>query len=313
MSENSFLTEGLDTAPAPAETAPSAPEGNVEQQLADQLAAKVAEGVKPDTKPEAPKVDAKWYDDLPDDLKADPNVVKYSSKEALAKAHVNAVKLLGTDKVPLPKDENDAEGWERYYKAGGRPDKAEDYAIERATDLPEGMQWDEDGENFLRSYAIANGLNQRQVANLADLVMKQRIDAHRAAMDAQAAYVRERDERITRELGDQLPAYKANAIAVMKEYGDSDLVAYLNDSKLGDDPRFIKAFGRIGRELLGDNRVKTPERSQATDAGDAQAQLAKFRERNSKALYDNMHPGHKAAVAQLTELTERLYGTEPVR
>jgi hypothetical protein len=271
MSENSFLTEGLDTAPAPAETAPSAPEGNVEQQIADQLAAKVAEGVQPDTKPEAPKVDAKWYDDLPDDLKADPNVVKYSSKEALAKAHVNAVKLLGTDKVPLPKDENDAEGWERYYKAGGRPDKAEDYAIERG------------------------------------------IDAHRAAMDAQAAYVRERDERITRELGDQLPAYKANAIAVMKEYGDSDLVAYLNDSKLGDDPRFIKAFGRIGRELLGDNRVKTPERSQATDAGDAQAQLAKFRERNSKALYDNMHPGHKAAVAQLTELTERLYGTEPVR
>lgn len=315
MSDTSFLTEGLDTAPAPAETAPSAPEGNVEQNIAAALQAKAPEGTpKPEEKPAEPAKVKAWFEDFEDEeLRGDPNVTKHSSPEGLAKAYKNAVKLLGADKVVLPKDENDAEGWDRLYKAAGRPDKPEDYAIERATDLPEGMQWDEDGESFLRSYAISNGLNQKQVANLADLVMKQRVDAHRAAMDAQNRYNQERNERITRELGDQLPAYKSNAQAVMQEYGDADLVAFLNESKLGDDPRFIKMFGRMGKELLGDSRLKAPEKSQAVAGGDLQTQIAKFREKNSKALYDKMHPGHASAVAQLTEMSERLYGTEPVR
>lgn len=39
-------------------------------------------------------------------------------------------KLLGSDKVPVPKDPADKEGWDRFYKAAGRPDNTDGYGIQ---------------------------------------------------------------------------------------------------------------------------------------------------------------------------------------
>jgi hypothetical protein len=38
-------------------------------------------------------------------------------------------KLIGGEKVPVPKGESDTEGWERVYKALGRPATPEDYKL----------------------------------------------------------------------------------------------------------------------------------------------------------------------------------------
>ena len=55
-----------------------------------------------------------WLDDLPDDLKTAPSLARYSSKEALARGYLNAEKMIGSEKVPIPKDPNDTEAWDRY-------------------------------------------------------------------------------------------------------------------------------------------------------------------------------------------------------
>lgn len=297
---STILTEGLDTAPASADTAPGS-----ESQTQENTEAKVEEQLKTQA-----SADAKWFDDLPDDLKADPNITKHSSKEAIAKAYVGAVKLLGTDKVPIPKDENDSEGWERFYKAAGRPDEPDAYQFERPTEMPEGMEWDADAETHFRSLALANGLNQKQFEAIAKVEMERRIEAHKSWLDAQRQYTAERRERITRELGDSLPTYKTNAQAVIKQYGDADLISWLEETKAGDDPRFIKAFGRIGKELMGESRLKTPEKSAEVDGADLDSKISNFRTKFSKALYDKMHPDHDRKTRELSELYERRYGTE---
>lgn len=304
MSDGTILTEGLDTAPAPADTAPKT-EGDAAP-AAQPAEAKVEDQLKA-------KAEAKWYDDLPDDVRGDANITKYSSKEALAKAHLNAVKLLGVDKVPIPKDENDTEGWDRFHKAGGRPDSHEGYQYERPTEMPDGMEWDTDTETHFRSLAYANGMSQKQFENVMKLEVERRIEGHKAMQDAQRQYAQERQERITRELGDQLPGYKANAQAVIKQYGDPDLIAWLDETKAGDDPRFIKAFGRIGKELIGETRSKTPERSPEIEGADLDAKISNFRAKHSKALYDRMHPDHARLTREMSEMYERRYGTEPAR
>lgn len=295
MSDATILTEGLDTAPAPADTAPktdggaAAPEVKIEEQL---------------------KADAKWYDSLSDELKGSPNVTKYSSLDGYVQGNENLVKLLGAEKVPIPKDENDTEAWDRYYKAGGRPDDADAYQFERPTEMPEGMEWDADAETHFRSLALANGLNQKQFEAIAKVEMERRIEAHKAWLDAQRQYTAARQERITRELGDSLPTYKTNAQAVIKQYGDPDLIAWLEETKAGDDPRFIKAFGRIGKELMGESRLKTPEKTPTIEGADLDSQISNFRTKFSKALYDKMHPDHDRKTRELSELYERRYGTE---
>jgi hypothetical protein len=47
----------------------------------------------------------------------------------MAQGYRNLEKLVGGDKLPLPKGDNDNEGWDRVYKALGRPAKPEDYQL----------------------------------------------------------------------------------------------------------------------------------------------------------------------------------------
>ena len=47
----------------------------------------------------------------------------------MAAGYRNLEKLVGGEKVPLPKGDADAEGWERVYKALGRPARPEDYQL----------------------------------------------------------------------------------------------------------------------------------------------------------------------------------------
>jgi hypothetical protein len=56
----------------------------------------------------------------------------------LVKAYRNLERFNGMDKLPLPRDENDAEGWNRTYDRLGRPARWQDYGI----DVPEGANRD---------------------------------------------------------------------------------------------------------------------------------------------------------------------------
>ena len=47
----------------------------------------------------------------------------------MAVGYRNLEKLVGGEKIPLPKGDTDDEGWERVYKALGRPAKPEDYQL----------------------------------------------------------------------------------------------------------------------------------------------------------------------------------------
>mgnify|MGYP007051592169 CR=1 FL=1 len=212
-------------------------------------------------------------------------------------------KLLSHEKVPLPKDENDKEGWDRVYRTLGRPDTPEKYTFDRP-DLPDGMTWDEESEKFWRTWAHANGISQRQFERLMETGVQQRLEAHASAVDAQRRYAEERDARIKRELGDRFETYKTSAQAVLARYGDEDLIAWLEQTKSGDDPRVIKLFGRIGMDMMGDTTLKKPGRETQGPA-DWDAQIETYRKRHEKVLMDRNHPLHDHHVNELRKLYQR--------
>jgi hypothetical protein len=47
----------------------------------------------------------------------------------MAQGYRNLEKLVGGEKLPLPKGDTDSEGWERVFKAPGMPAKPEDYQL----------------------------------------------------------------------------------------------------------------------------------------------------------------------------------------
>src|SRR6478752_2033034 len=117
-------------APPPADTAPPAADP-----------APAAQGdAPPPADPAPPAAGEPWFKAVADpELKGWLENKNYESPEAMAAAHRGLEKLLGSEKVPLPKDDADTEGWERVYKAIGRPDAPEGYGLEKLEGGDEGF------------------------------------------------------------------------------------------------------------------------------------------------------------------------------
>jgi hypothetical protein len=90
-----------------------------------------------------------WKGNLAPDFANSPTMQKFSDDKAgfneAVKSHLSLEQMLGHEKVPVPKGDfaQDKEGWDRFAKAMGVPDKAEAYGLPDA-EIPPEMQ----GLNF---------------------------------------------------------------------------------------------------------------------------------------------------------------------
>ena len=71
-----------------------------------------------------------WYDAIEDgELKGYVQNKGWKDPVELANGYKNLEKLLGGEKLPMPKGADDKEGWARVYDAMGRPKSAEEYKL----------------------------------------------------------------------------------------------------------------------------------------------------------------------------------------
>lgn len=75
---------------------------------------------------------ASWLDSIQDpETKTWAESKGWKGPEDVLKSSRNLEKLLGSEKIPLPKDAADAEGWDRFHKAAGRPDTPDGYGLDK--------------------------------------------------------------------------------------------------------------------------------------------------------------------------------------
>lgn len=134
------------------------------------------EGGAPPASGNPPAAGASWLDSIQDaETKAWAESKGWKTPEDVAKSTRNLEKLLGGEKVPMPKDANDVEGWDRFFKAAGRPDAPDAYGLDKI----EGAD-----PEFSKAAADAfhkAGLNPQQVAGIVEFY-----GAHaKAAIEAQ--------------------------------------------------------------------------------------------------------------------------------
>lgn len=79
--------------------------------------------------------DAPWYGSVQDEtLKGYAANKGWKTPQEALESYRNLEKLVGSEKLPMPKDAEDKEGWDRLYKKLGRPDNAAEYNLP----VPEG-------------------------------------------------------------------------------------------------------------------------------------------------------------------------------
>ena len=229
---------------------------------------------------------------------------KTAKIEDMGRSYQSLEKLLGREKVPVPAGDDDEEGWQRWYAATGRPEKPDDYELERPTQTA--IEYDEDGEKAFRTWAHQNGLNKRQTKNLYDNYVKSRIEAHANYTKLQDEGKVQAQHALQREYGSRYDAKLQLAKAALQQFADPDYVKYLDETGLGNDPRTIRAWVKIGEERLGETRLKGTA-PQAPNHSDLDRSIADFMRKNTAALFDKAHPQHDWAVKERQKLFDARY------
>jgi hypothetical protein len=182
-----------------------------------------------------------WYDNIEDtDLRGYVQNKGWQSPKDVADGYRNLEKLLGGEKLPMPKGADDAEGWSRVYDALGRPQEASGYKInlmEGADPALAGQvqsKFHELGLSEAQGNALAEWWNQTQQGTLQSFIaqsaQKSEADLNSLKSEWGGAY----DENV--EFGRR----------AAREYG-------LNAEKLGKIEQalgtgeMMKLFAQIGR------------------------------------------------------------------
>jgi len=104
-----------------------------------------------------------WYDQIQDtDLRGYLQNKGWKEPADMAVGYRNLEKLVGQDKVALPKSETDVDGWSRVYDALGRPKTADDYKLP----VPEGQSGDFAKEAASKFHEL--GISAKQASALAE-------------------------------------------------------------------------------------------------------------------------------------------------
>jgi hypothetical protein len=252
---------------------------------------------------EAPS-EGNWYDSLPEEMRGDQNITKFDSVEAMGKSWLNAQRLIGADKIPMPQTDED---WGNVYNRLGRPEDATGYKI----DAPEGVEVNADMQGAFLSKAHELGLNQKQVEGLAAWQFEQGSESAQASEQASEQAFTEAMNGLKAEWGNAFEQNANIAIRAAGEFlGDQDK-AFLESAKvdgvsLGDHPTFLKLFNNVGKQMmegsqlegLGSEMAKTPQEIED--------------ERNTLMAHpsymDRAHPEHKQTLRKVQEMFKQQYG-----
>lgn len=248
-----------------------------------------------------------WKSRLSPDIQKAPSLTKFEdTPEGLCKAfesHLSLEKLLGHEKVPLPKGPDDKEGRARFNKALGIPDKPEGYKLEDVK-LPESMKGMAFDKKEFAQLIHSIHATPEQASGLWKAYTDLNIKLYQKAVEDHQNKMNEIVNALRSEWGD---AYDANVdlgqTVINKFASDQEENDFLTAS-LTKDPRFVKFLAKIGNQFAENKIGEFSVKRFAKSPNEAQLEI-------DKIMADPNHPylnpkadaeSHKRAVEYVNSL-----------
>lgn len=244
---------------------------------------------------------------IPEELREHPSLAPIKDVGNLARSYVNAQRLIGSDKVPLPANPTD-EDLDNIYSKLGRPEEASGYEI--ATDgniiTEEVASAYADVAHKLRlTPEQANGILEYYKGSIGQTEEQMQQFAEQQAEETTA--------ELRREWGRAFEDKVALARDVVDQFAGSEILQMrLEDgTMIGNHPAFIKAFAAMGdfkstvtsEDTISDgavNRQFTPVQ--------AQAEVDAMMNDKSHAYWDRKNPvARDRAVQRMQELMAMIH------
>ena len=255
---------------------------------------------------QAPTVTKSWKEAIPEELRNDPNISKFTELEALAKSYVNATRMIGQDKVAVPNNNSTDDQWNEVYDKLGRPESPDKYKLEVKSDA---VPLDEGAIKSFAENAHQLGLNNKQAQGILEFyknsmegsVQQNQIDMETAQSQA--------EQELRKEWGGNYEANIKKAGAVAKANMDANILdMQLKDgTRLGDHPSIIKGFANIAN-LMSEDKLVSTESEGMSQAIDYSAEISKIVNDRDGPYWNKAHPDHDKVVQQVFNLRTMMNG-----
>jgi len=259
--------------------------------------------------PEAPApveaVNDDWKAGLPEDLRDNPNLGKFSSVESLAKSYINASSMLGQDKLVMPKSD---EEWGDFYNKIGRPEEAAGYEFD-AVELPEGTPFDEGMLDQFKEVAHTAGLTSTQANALQKWYMEQTGQQFEGMVRNAEDEMANAQSALRTEWGNAYDQKLNQAMRAIREFGGDALAEELDSSGLGNNVEIVKAFAQAGEKIMGDTTLEGENENARTPA-QLKAEIAKIQ--SDPSFYDADNLERPVMVQKMQRLMEELHGKDVI-
>lgn len=259
---------------------------------------------------------ADWRADLPEDIRDDPTIAKFETKEGLSRAHLSLVKMLGSEKVPVPK-EGDEEGASRFFKAAGWPDKPEGYGFKAPEKLPEGMVYNAELDGKIATILHGAKATGSQAAKIREGLMEivasgasESLQASNAAKAAQEAEMQRADQALKQEWGQAYEQRGRVAGAAINKFLSPETIAVMEAAGLANNPAIVKDMYSLGVKLAGEKELIGEAQHELSPA-DLDSAIADFRDKHGAALRDMAHPDHTVRLREYQTLFARKFPEQP--
>lgn len=200
---------------------------------------------------------ANWRDSLPDDLKNDPTLSKFSDVQNLSKAYIEAQKAIGKKGIIKPSAGDTPEAWKAFREALGVP-AADKYELGKI----EGVEFPAESLAFAKKLGADIGVLPEDMTKILQNYGKFEVEQRAKVAAAETAAQTEKLNGLKKEWGEAFTDNVKKGMFVFNQAADIagiDRAAALKwldkESKNGNDTTFIKIMSGLSK-LFGEDKMR---------------------------------------------------------
>ena len=228
---------------------------------------------------------ADWRTDLDVSIKEHPSLQNFKSPGDLAKSWVEAQKLIGRDKIPVPGEGATKEDWDTVFSRLGRPAEVNGYQLPDVN-MPDG--YPAPGEEFvkeLKGKALELGLLPGQINGLYEWFMESESNKFSQATQERDVQRTEAENALRKAWGKAFEQNYAIAEGAVNKYGTEKFVEKLKSTGLSNDPDMIEFIASMAKNMQEDAITGKPQ-SMTLSPEEA---INKIKAIQGEAMADNNH------------------------
>jgi hypothetical protein len=246
---------------------------------------------------------ADWREGLDATIKQHPSIQNFKTPGDLAKSWVEAQKLIGRDKIPVPGEKATKEDWDMVFERLGRPKDKDGYTLPEVQ-LPEGYppQDKEFVENF-KSKALELGMLPAQVNGLYKWFIDQEVSQFNQFGEKRTQERGEEENALRKMWGKAFEQNFQIAEQAVNKYGTEGFINKLKATGLNNDPDMIKFIADMAKNFSEDKIAGKPQ-GLTLSPEEASMEIAKIKGDPKHPYWDKYHPEHQYAMNKMKGLFE---------